>query len=86
MENTNLQVLTALKAGIDSQIVGLQGQSTALADAIALETNGYQSDQDAIAQQVSDGISAALSPVSDAVSAALSKVSNEKTSSQVASL
>ena len=74
MTQDDIKVLTDAVASNQSQITQLTLLNTALQKAIALANAGYQSDQDAIAQQVSDGISAALSPVSDAVSAALAKV------------
>ena len=86
MTPEQIKSLQDTSASFRSQATQFTLQADAIDASVALAEKGYQSDQDAIAQQVSDGISAALSPVNDAVSAALSKVSNEKTSSQVASL
>ena len=85
MTPEQIKSLQDTSASFRSQATQFTLQADAIDASVALAEKGYQSDQDIIAQQVSDGVSAVLAPVNDAVSVALSKISvaqplNEKVS------
>ena len=72
---------TQLKMDSDSltsQIAQLQGQLDGVNQAIKVLTDGYQTDQAAIDQAVSDQVTAALAPVQTAVNSTLTSLANAK--------
>ena len=71
MNTQAIETLQALLNTLQGQVTGLQGQVDALTAAIALLKNGYQSDQDSIAAQVSEQVSAVLSPIQASIVQAL---------------
>ena len=77
MDTTQLKMVSD---SLTSQIAQLQGQLDGVNQAIKVLTDGYQTDQAAIDQAVSDQVTAALTPVQTAVNSTLSTLANAKTS------
>ena len=66
MDNTTLlSTLSSWKNSIDSQITGQIAQKSVLDAAVTLLTNGYQSDQQTIADGISSGIASAVKDATD---------------------
>ena len=76
MDTTQLKMVSD---SLTSQIAQLQGQLDGVNQAIKVLTDGYQTDQAAIDQAVSDQVTAALTPVQTAVNSTLNTLSNAKT-------
>ena len=75
----NATMISALQGRISiltSQIFAIQQELDADNALLLLAQTGYQSDQDAITQGISDGVSAVLAPVNASVSDALAKIAS----------
>lgn len=56
MDQNTISEIESIKTNVDSSISGLQAQSSALADVLEVAQNGWQTDQ----QTIADGIAAGL--------------------------